>query len=229
MKSLKTLGIAGGFVAAALIGGTLINAASAAPSKSSAPSAPGLANDTADGAKYCTIWQQTFATELGVSVDKLVPAAKAATLAAVDAAVKNGDLPSDVGDRIKAQVNAANGDGCRLLGGFLHGIAGHGIRADARHDLVGAAAGALNMTPADLIKAIRSGDSLKQIAADQKVSYDTVTKAITDAARADLDALVSAGRLTQARADALLTRLSDALKSGSFPRLGGFGLRILGG
>ncbi len=228
MKSLKTLGIAGGFVTAALIGGTLISAASAAPSTSTAPSAAGLANDTATAAKYCAIWQQTFAGELGVSVDKLVPAAKAATLAAIDAAVKNGDLPSDVGDRIKAQVNAANGDGCRLLGGFLHGVAGHGIRADARHDLVGAAATALHMTPANLVKAIRAGDSLKKIAADQKVSYDTVTKAITDAAKADLDALVSAGRLTQARADALLSRLTDALKSGDFPHLGGFGLGRMG-
>lgn len=228
MKSLKTLGIAGGFVTAALIGGTLISAASAAPSTSTAPSNAGLADDTATAAKYCTIWQQTFASELGVSVDKLVPAAKAATLAAIDAAVKNGDLPADIGDRIKAQVNAANGDGCRLLGGFLHGVAGHGIRADARHDLIGAAATALNMTPADLVKAIRAGDSLKKIAAGQKVSYDTVTKAITDAAKADLDALVSAGRLTQARADALLSRLTDALKSGDFPHLGVLGLGHMG-
>jgi len=228
MKSLKTLGIAGGFVAAALIGGTLISAASAAPSASNTTPAAGLANGTPDAAKYCATWQQTFATELGVSVVKLVPAAKAATIAAVDAAVKAGDLPSDIGERIKAQVTASNGDGCRLLGGFLHGIAAHGIRADARHDLVGAAATALNMTPADLVKGIRAGDSLKKIAVDQKVSYDTVTKAITDAARADLDALVSAGRLTQARADALLSRLADALKSGNFPRLGGLGLGHMG-
>ncbi len=229
MKNLKTLGIAGGFVTAALIGGTLISAVAAAPSASNPSSTAGLTKDAVDSAKYCTTWQQTFATELGVSVDKLVPAAKAATLSAVDAAVKNGDLPSDVADRIKTQVNAANGDGCRLLGGFLHGIAGHGIRADARHDLVGAAATALGMPPADLVKALRSGDSLKKIATDQKVSYDTVSKAITDAAKADLDALVTAGRLTQARADAMLTRLTDALKTGDFPHLAGFGLRHLGG
>ena len=229
MKNLKTLGIAGGFVTAALIGGTLISAVAAAPSASNPSSTAGLTKDAVDSAKYCTTWQQTFATELGVSVDKLVPAAKAATLSAVDAAVKNGDLPSDVADRIKTQVNAANGDGCRLLGGFLHGIAGHGIRADARHDLVGAAATALGMAPADLVKALRSGDSLKKIATDQKVSYDTVSKAITDAAKADLDALVTAGRLTQARADAMLTRLTDALKTGDFPHLAGFGLRHLGG
>ena len=229
MKNLKTLGIAGGFVTAALIGGTLISAVAAAPSASNPSSTAGLTKDAVDSAKYCTTWQQTFATELGVSVDKLVPAAKAATLSAVDAAVKNGDLPSDVADRIKTQVNAAKGDGCRLLGGFLHGIAGHGIRADARHDLVGAAATALGMPPADLVKALRSGDSLKKIATDQKVSYDTVSKAITDAAKADLDALVTAGRLTQARADAMLTRLTDALKTGDFPHLAGFGLRHLGG
>lgn len=229
MKSVKTLGIAGGFVTAALIGGTLFSAAAAAPSSTNSPSPGGLANDTADAAKYCTTWQQTFATELGVSVDKLVPAAKAATLAAVDAAVKAGDLPSDVADRIKAQVNAADGDGCRLLGGFLHGIARHGVRGDARHDLLDSASSALGMTSVDLIKALRAGDSLKQIASDQKVDYDSVSKAITDAAKTDLDALVSAGRLTQARADEMLSRLTDALKSGDFPHMGGFGFRHMGG
>lgn len=229
MKSLKTLGIAGGLVTAALIGGTLISAVAAVPSTSSAPSTAALANDSADAAKYCATWQQTFASELEVSVDKLVPAAKAATLAAIDAAVKNGELPSDVADRIKAQVNAADGDGCRLLGGFLHGIARHGVRADARHDVLGAASSALGMTSEDLMKALRSGDSLKQIASDQKVDYDTVSKAITDAAKTDFDALVSAGKLTQARADEMLSRLTDALKSGDFPHLGGFGFRHMGG
>jgi hypothetical protein len=85
------------------------------------------------------------------------------------------------------------------------------------------------MTSADLIKALRAGDSLKKIASDQKVDYDTVSKAITDAAKTDLDALVSAGRLTQARADALLSRLGDALTSGDFPRLGGFRFGHMGG
>ncbi|HLA65293.1 MAG TPA: hypothetical protein VK600_01780 [Candidatus Saccharimonadales bacterium] len=222
MKNLKTLGIAGGLVAAALVGSTLISAAAASPAASVAPTTDTTVANATNLAAYCAVWQQTFATQLGVSVDKLVPAAKAATLAAIDAAVKNGDLSADVAARLKTHINAANGDGCRLLGGFLSGIGRHGVRADARHDVLGAAATALKMTPDQLFSALRSGKDLKQIAADQKVDYATVTKAILAAAKSDLGALVSSGHLTQARADAILSRLSDALASGHFFGPGGF-------
>jgi hypothetical protein len=226
MQNLKIFGIASGFVAATLIGGTLISAVAAAPSTPSAPAAAeALANET-DLAGYCTTWQQTFASELGVSLDKLVPAAKAATLAAIDEAVKNGDLPSDVAVELRSRLDAADGDGCRLLGGFLAGIGRHAVAVDGRHDLFGAAATALKMTNEELFSALRSGKNLKEIAADQKVDYATVTKAILDAAKADLDALISSGHLTKEQEDAMLARLSSALESGDF--LGhegpGFGL-----
>jgi hypothetical protein len=222
MKNLKTLGIAGGLVAAALVGGTLISAVAASPGASTAPGVGTTAANPTDLASYCTTWQQTFAAQLGVSVDKLAPAAKVATLAAIDAAVKNGDLPADVAAELKTRLNEANGDGCRLLGGFLAGIGRHAVGADARHDLLGAAATALKMTPDQLFSALRSGDDLKKIAADQKVDYATVTKAILTAAKSDLDALVSSGHLTQTRADEMLSRLSDALASGHFFGPGGF-------
>jgi hypothetical protein len=221
MMNLKTLGIAGGLVAAALVGGTLISAVAASPG---APTAPGMDTTAAnpiDLARYCTTWQQTFAAQLGVSVDKLAPAAKAATLAAIDAAVKNGDLPADVAAKLTTRINEANGNGCRLLGGFLAGVGRHAVGADARHDLLGAAATVLKMTPDQLFGALRSGDDLKKIAADQKVDYATVTKAILAAAKSDLDALVSSGHLTQARADAMLSRLSDTLALGHFFGSGG--------
>ncbi len=215
MKNLKTLGIAGGLVAAALVGGTLISAVAAAPS-GSAPTTE-TAADPADAARYCALWQKTFADELGVSVDALVPAAKAATIATIDAAVTAGDLPADVADRMKAQIDKADGDGCRLLGAAFHGFTRHAARADLRFDMVGAAATALGMEKADLVKALRDGDSLKTIAADKGKDYADVTKAIHDAAKVDLDALVTADKLTQARADAILAQLDKALADGTFP------------
>jgi len=216
MKNLRTLGIAGALVAAGLVGGTLISAVAASPRASAPPGTDSTLTNTANLASYCTTWPPTFAAQLGVSVDKLAPAAKAATLAAIDAAVKNGNLPADVAAELKTRLNDANGDGCRLLGGFLAGIGRHAVGADARHDLLGAAATALKMTPEQLFGALRSGDDLKKIAADQKVDYATVTKAILAAAKSDLDALVSSGHLTQARANEMLSRLSDALASGHF-------------
>ena len=212
MKNLKTLGFAGALVAAALVGGTLISAVAAAPSGST--STKGAAADPVDAAKYCDLWQTTFAGQLGVSVDKLVPAAKAAGKATIDAAVTAGDLPKDVGERMKAAIDKADGNGCRLLGAAFHGFGRHAAKADLRFDMVGAAATALGMDKADLVKALRDGDSLKTIAADKGKDYADVSKAIHDAAKADLDALVTADKLTQAREDAILARLDKWLAAG---------------
>jgi uncharacterized protein YidB (DUF937 family) len=220
MKTLKTFGLAGGLVAAALVGGTLISAATAAPASPSGTSTAVDAEEI-DAAAYCQTWKAAFAGELGVSTDDLVPAAKAATIAAIDAAVANGDLAEDIGARMKEQVESAEGDGCRLLGAGFHAWGRHAARADFRLDWVTAASEALGMEPADLTSALRDGDSLRQVAQDQGVDYEVVSQAIQDAAKADLDALVEAGQITQERADERLARLDQALQSNQFPPLGG--------
>jgi Protein of unknown function (DUF2680) len=224
MKTLKSLGMAGGLVAAALVGGTLISAVTAAPSTSPTGPAAGNAQDV-DVAAYCQTWQEAFAKELGVSVDDLVPAAKAATIATIDAAVANGDLPEDVAARMKEKIEQAEGNGCRLLGASFHVWGPHVARADFRLDWLTAASKALGMTPAELVSALRSGDSLKQIAQAQGVDYGVVSQAIHDAAKADLDALVEAGKITQERADERLEHLDQALQSNKFPPHWGHGPR----
>jgi hypothetical protein len=216
MKTLKTLGISGGLIAAALVGGTLINAVSAAPSGSAATN--DAVADPVDAARYCELWQETFADELGVSKDDLVPAAKVATIATIDAAVAAGDLPQDVADRMKAAIDTADGNGCRLLGAAFHGWGRHAARVELGVDLFGAAADALDMEKAELLAALRSGDSLEQIAEEQGKDYADVSKAVHDAAKANLDELVAADKLTQERADAFLANLDEALASGEFPR-----------
>jgi hypothetical protein len=214
MRNMKTLGIAGGLVAAALVGGTLINAAFAAPSTSSPSS---LAAELAKG-DYCTAWQKAFADKLGVAVGDLLPAAKAASDAAIDAAVAAGDLTSARGAALKAKVDAFQGDGCRFFGHPFLGI-GHGPKLAFAGDLLGAAAKALGIQPAALMQSLRNGDSLKDVAAAQKKDYAAVSKAVHDAAKAALDKAVAAG-LAQARADEILSKLDAALASGDFPAFG---------
>ncbi len=224
MKNLKTFGIASGMIAAALVGGTMISAVSAAPA--SAPAGGNTlavdAEDT-DGARYCALWQETFADELGVAVDDLVPAAKTASIATVNAAVAAGELPADIGERIIARIEAADGDGCRLLGGAFHWAGRHAVGADARHDVIGAAAEALGMEPGEVITALRDGDTLEQIAEAQGVDYGTLSQAIVDAVKADLDALVAADKMTQERADTMLDKVAQALEDGTWPPMGGPG------
>jgi uncharacterized protein YidB (DUF937 family) len=220
MKTLKTFGLAGGLVTAALVGGTLISAVAAAPASPSGATAAGDAQEV-DAAAYCQTWKDAFAAELGVSADDLVPAAMAAAIAAIDAAVANGDLPEDIAARMKEQVENADGDGCRLLGAGFHAWGRHAVRTDFRLDWVTAASEALAMEPAELTSALRGGDSLRQIAQDQGVDYEAVSQAILDAAEADLDALVEAGKITKERADERLANLDQALQSNQFPPLGG--------
>jgi len=212
---MKTLGIAGGLVAAALVGGTLINAALAAPST---PSASAAAADLASGA-YCETWQKAFADKLGVSVDDLLPAAKAASIAAIDAAVAAGDLTEERATALKDKINAADGtNACRFFGHPFAG-GGHGPKAHFGGPLLSVAADALGMDAGALMQALKNGDSLKDIATAQGKDYATVTKAIHDAAKTKLDAAVTNG-LDQARADEILSKLDAALASGDFPRLG---------
>jgi hypothetical protein len=215
VKNMKTLGIAGGLVAAALVGGTLISAALAAPASPAA--GPSSAN-LADG-QYCEAWQKAFADQLGVSVDDLLPAAKAASIAAIDAAVAAGDLTAERATALKEKVNAADGNGCRFFG---HPFAGNGHGGGKAHfggPLLSIAADALGMDAGELMQALRGGDSLQDVATAQGKNYDTVKKAIHDAAKTNLDAAVADG-LDQARADEALSKLDEALASGDFPSWG---------
>jgi len=225
VRNMRTLGIAGGLVAAALVGGTLISAAFAAPSASS-KSASGA--DLAKG-EYCEAWQEAFAKELGVSVDDLLPAAKAASIAAIDAAVAAGDLSEERATALKAKIEAAEGNGCRFFGHPFGGI-GHGLKVHFGGPLLSVAAEALGIDTGELVQALRNGDSLQDVATAQGKDYDTVSKAIHDAVKTRLDAAVADG-LDQARADEILSKLDEALASGDFPQLGhghggfpGFGL-----
>lgn len=212
---MKTLGIAGGLVAAALVGGTVINAALAA---ASTPNASASAADLAGGA-YCETWQKAFADKLGVSVDDLLPAAKAASIAAIDAAVAAGDLTEERATALKDKINAADGtNACRFFGHPFAG-GGHGPKAHFGGPLLSVAADALGIDAGALMQALRNGDSLKDVATAQGKDYATVTKAIHDAAKTKLDAAVTNG-LDQARADEILSKLDAALASGDFPKLG---------
>jgi len=217
VKNVKTLGIAGGLVAAALVGGTLISAALAAPSS---PGASGSAADLANG-EYCTAWQEAFAKELGVAVDDLLPAAKAASIAAIDAAVAAGDLTAERATALKEKVNAADGKGCRFFGHPFAG-AGHGPKGHFGGPLLSVAADALGMEPGALVQALRNGDSLQDVASAQGKDYNTVKQAIHDAVKTKLDAAVADG-LDQARADEMLSKLDEALASGNFPQVVGRG------
>jgi hypothetical protein len=216
-QSLKLLGGAAALITAALVGGTLIGSVLAAPSGSGA-SNPETAfgederTDT-DAAAYCQVFLDTFASELGVGTDELAPAAKAAAIAAITAAVEAGDLSQEAADRMIARVEEWDGEGCRWIGFKLGHWAHHAGQGAFLSGMWEAAAEALGMEPGELREAL--GDAtLEEVAEAQGVAYADVVAAVLAAAQVDLDAAVEAGRITQERADAMLDRMETWLNEG---------------
>ena len=217
---LKVSGAAIALITAALVGGTLIGSVLAAPTGVD-PTTTGanLGDEEADAQAYCETFLDTFASELGVSTDELAPAAKAAAIAAINAAVEAGDLTQDVADRMIEHVNAWDGEGCRWIGFKVGHWAGHAARVDFLSGMWEAAANALNMTPAELREAL-ADSTLQEVADDRGVELADVTAAALASAKTDLDAAVADGTITQERADAIYERVETWLSEGA---LGGWG------
>ena len=224
MSTRRLAGSAAALVAAALIGGTLINAVAAAPmgavgrAEAIAPAepSPGASGAPARAAgepgPYCVAFRAALAKNLSVSEDELVAAAKSAVGTAVDQAVADGSLTKAAADRLKARVAASEADGCGILSGRGGKVAAKAL-AVAKDGLT-AAAEAMDMTVREVRVELRAGKSLKDVASAANVSYETVTAAVVAAVKADLDAAVAAGTIKQARADRMLARVQQRLADG---------------
>jgi hypothetical protein len=229
MRTAKLIGAAGLLVAASVIGGTLIGGVLAAPTGNSTADQL-LTHDGGhliggEAGEYCDVYLDTFASELGVSRDELLPASKAAAIAAIDAAVAGGDLDVDRAAQFKERIEGIEDGGCGFIGAFgrafVHG-SGHGF---VGADVLDAAAQALGLDSAELLSQLADGNSLETIAGSQDVPYNTVKRETMAALETDLDAAVVEG-LDQERADSVLQRVQAWLDEGGEPSLGRFGGRF---
>jgi hypothetical protein len=188
-------------LAAVVIG---VAAVEAAPSPS--PSTTGSKN-------YAQVFVDKLAGILGLTPAKTQDALKQAQLQTVDQMLKDGQITQAQADAMKARINA--GQGLGPIGGF--GLKRGGFRAQGTvmKDLttaeLNAAASALHMSTADFQSALRSGKSLSQLETQQKVSDSAVKAAMKSAAKGVLDKAVKAGTITQAQADAILSKVGSGL------------------
>src|SRR3977135_3121219 len=187
---------------AALIIG--VAAVEAAPSPSASPTA---------SKNYAQVFVDKLAGILHLTPAQTQDALKQAQLQTVDQMLADGKITKSQADAMKARINA--GQGLGAIGGLgRHG----GFKTDMKvlQDLktaeLNAAASALHMSPADLQSALRSGKSLSDLETQQKLSDSTGKAAMKNAAKGVLDKAVKAGTLTQAQADALLSRVGGGLK-----------------
>jgi lambda repressor-like predicted transcriptional regulator len=173
----------------------------------------------------------------GKTVDGVKTAITDAATKQLDAAVTAGKLTKDeetkLLDKLAANlddlVNDVHGPGGfggpggpRHAFGFGFGLEGPGLMAGAED-----VATYLGLKPAELVAQLRSGKSLADIAKAQGKTVDGLKTAITDAATKQLDAAVTAGKLTKDQETKVLDDLAshlDDLVNGVHEH-GGFGFR----
>ena len=160
------------------------------------------------------------AQQLGVAPSKLSDALKKALENRVDAAVAAGALTRAEGDRLKQAIESGN---VPLVGFsfFRHGDFDGPRDVGALH----AAATFLGLSDSELRSRLDSGKTLAQIAKDEGKSVDDLIQALLSDAKQHLDRAVSAGRLTQAQEQSILSDLKDritALVNGERPQFRGF-------
>lgn len=165
------------------------------------------------------------AKRLNVSPDDLRSALKGAAADQLDEAVQDGKLTQRQADAMKRHLDRDGGPipfGGPPPGGKLMLRVGPGLGPLGRG--LDAAADYLGLSPAQLRKRLAGGDSLADVAQAQGKSVDGLEQALVDAAKAELDKAVDAGKLTADQRDALVRDLERHVRDmvqGKNPRFGG--------
>ncbi len=201
----KTVKILAGVVAALALGLAIVGGTALAQSggEGSPPSSGGLEDGAPRLGALCTRFQEGVASELGVSVEEVEAAFKASVLGMVDEAVEAGKIDPDKAAQLKERIEAGNG--CW----HPHPRATQRAALLVKGLVVHAAAETLDMTPRELVGELRDCQSLAQVAEAQGVERDDLKSGILDDAEKHLDQAAANGRITEARADEVLQKLTD--------------------
>ena len=154
---------------------------------------------TADRSSRCEARVARIAERRGVTVEQLTTDVKARLLARIDAAEKAGRISSERAAKLRERVTE----------GSLCGARHHAHARVALHGMFRAAAGFLGLDREELREQL-PGTSLAALAEKQGKSVSALETAMVAPAKQRLAQAVSDGKLTQARADAVLERLEDA-------------------
>ena len=147
------------------------------------------------------------ASQLGVSPSELSAAIKTALEKQIDAAVAAGRITAAQGSEMKQRIESGDAP----LFGF-----GSGPGDFEHHEMFGgldAAATYLGLSEDELHSQLENGKSLADIAKSKGKSVDGLVNAMVGDAKKHLDEEVSAGDLTQAQADEILSSLERGLRA----------------
>jgi hypothetical protein len=156
--------------------------------------------DTSPGAESKAVIDDA-AKQLGIPSAKLSAALKTALADRVDAAVAAGRITKAQGDAMKQRIQSGD---FPVLGGFHGGRFGH---HDGLFPGLVPAAGYIGVTEAQLRTELESGKTLAQVAQAHGKTADGLIAALVAASKSRLDKAVSAGRITKAQEDQLVSNL----------------------
>jgi hypothetical protein len=174
-----------------------------------------LASHDGDRTSRCEAAFARIAERRGVTVDELEAQIKQRLLARVDAALAAGRITADQAAKLRQRI--ADAEPCQRAG---HRRGHPGSAHVGLRRAVAAAAHYLGLTNEEL-RAQLPGTSLGALAEKQGKSVDGLKAALLAPAKQRLANAVSAGRITQTRADAILDRLEaavDRLVAKTFPK-----------
>jgi hypothetical protein len=144
----------------------------------------------------------------GKSTDGLIAALVTHEKAEIAAKVTAGKITQAQADAIIPTLTASFTAFVNSTGGGP-GRGGHGPGVGGHSDELDAAATYLGLTAADLITKVQAGQTLAQIAgATAGKTVDGLVAALVTAEKAELAAKVTAGKITQAQADAIIPTLT---------------------
>jgi hypothetical protein len=176
-------------------------------SVASAQTQPPAQTQPAAGGTLRNLFLDQLAASLKISRATLDTAITSAGNSTADAAVQQGTLTQAQADALKARIAA--GDLGALWGGHGGGPGGPRMGGAAQKAMIEAAAKTLTITSDELVKQLRSGQTLAQLAQAHSTTEQAVINAALAAAKTQLNQEVSSGALTQAQADAIYAQLQQ--------------------
>lgn len=208
-QKLLTLG-AGMASMAAIVGGTIFMSQGSSSASAAAPAISGIHSMAGMVAKQAAVpteqaaYIKALATKLGITETQLTDALKSVQLDQIAQAVKDGKLTQTQADAMIARVNS----GTAPLFGL--GRPGHEGGREKGRDVKGvdetAIATFLGIDKPTLETALHSGKSLATVASEHGKSRDELKAFLTTQLTTALNNAVTAGKLTQAQAEAQLAK-----------------------
>jgi polyhydroxyalkanoate synthesis regulator phasin len=168
-------------------------------------------------------YQELLAEKLGISVEELQAAQKAARDALIDEKVAAGDLTEEQAERLKnREPGAFRGLGPRLGARVFHAL----------KDVLGAAAEVIGVTPEEARQGIANGNSLVEQAQAKGISEADLKASVLKKLEAQIDEAVNNDKLTEEQATRIKEGLEehiDRFLNAEGPPAGkGFGFRFHG-